>query len=75
MASTELNEILDVDSKEQLSRIDNALKTFLSFCAQYHGMLSSNSSASDPDPNAGPRRIVFADQPAAGARMFNASRF
>lgn len=38
-------------------------------------MLSSNSVASDPDTNAGPRRIVLADQSAAGACVFNASGF
>jgi hypothetical protein len=34
---TELKDILSVSRTESLSRIDNALKSFVSFCAEYDG--------------------------------------
>jgi len=36
----ELKDILSVPRTESLSRIDNALKTFISFCAEYDGKFS-----------------------------------
>lgn len=36
----ELKDILSVSRTESLSRIDNALKTFVSFCAEYDGNFS-----------------------------------
>ncbi|KIM25009.1 hypothetical protein M408DRAFT_75011, partial [Serendipita vermifera MAFF 305830] len=39
----ELHEILDVNSKEQLSIIDGAVKTFISFCTQYHELYLQTS--------------------------------
>jgi hypothetical protein len=36
----ELKDILSVSRTESLSRIDNALKTFVSFCAEYDGKYS-----------------------------------
>ncbi|KAG8806904.1 hypothetical protein FRC17_004735, partial [Serendipita sp. 399] len=39
----ELEDVLAVDSKAQLSRIDNALKTFVLICSQYHQLYLQTS--------------------------------